>query len=140
MQDPGEGKLRRGASFVVTRADGRVLVRSRPTKGLLGGMTEVPSTAWSHDFDEADALAQAQGARVEVDVRLDGGVLVLVVRHPGRRTDDARDDVAGAHDRLRAAGGRLVVTDVVGGGTVVRAELPVQPEGEPGPDVGAARA
>jgi A/G-specific adenine glycosylase len=54
-----EGKLRRGASFVVTRADGRVLVRSRPTKGLLGGMTEVPSTAWSHDFDEADALAQA---------------------------------------------------------------------------------
>ena len=54
-----EGKLRRGASFVVTRADGRVLVRSRPTKGLLGGMTEVPSTAWSQDFDGADALAQA---------------------------------------------------------------------------------
>ncbi len=54
-----EGKLRRGASFVVTRADGHVLVRSRPAKGLLGGMTEVPSTAWSQDFDEADALAQA---------------------------------------------------------------------------------
>ena len=54
-----EGKLRRGASFVVTRADGRVLVRSRPTKGLLGGMTEVPSTAWSQNFDEAEALAHA---------------------------------------------------------------------------------
>ena len=48
-----EGKLRHGASFVVMRADGHVLVRSRPTKGLLGGMTEVPSTAWTHDFDEA---------------------------------------------------------------------------------------
>jgi A/G-specific adenine glycosylase len=54
-----EGKLRRGASFVVTRADNHVLVRSRPAKGLLGGMTEVPSTAWSQDFDDADALAQA---------------------------------------------------------------------------------
>ena len=54
-----EGKMRRGASFVVTRADGRVLVRSRPPNGLLGGMTEVPSTAWSQDFDEAGALMQA---------------------------------------------------------------------------------
>jgi A/G-specific adenine glycosylase len=54
-----EGKLRRGASFVATRADGCVLVRSRPPNGLLGGMTEVPSTAWSQDFDERGALAQA---------------------------------------------------------------------------------
>ena len=54
-----EGRMRYGASFVATRADGRVLVRSRPEKGLLGGMTEVPSTAWTHDLDDADALAQA---------------------------------------------------------------------------------
>ena len=39
-----EGKLRRGAAFVVVRADGFVLVRTRPAKGLLGGMTEVPTT------------------------------------------------------------------------------------------------
>jgi A/G-specific adenine glycosylase len=54
-----EGKLRRGASFVVLRADGCVLVRSRPPHGLLGGMTEVPSTAWTQEFDEAAALAEA---------------------------------------------------------------------------------
>jgi A/G-specific adenine glycosylase len=54
-----EGRLRHGASFVVTRADGHVLVRTRPSKGLLGGMTEVPSTAWTHELNEADALAQA---------------------------------------------------------------------------------
>lgn len=54
-----EGKMRYGASFVVTRADAHVLVRSRPEKGLLGGMTEVPSTAWTHELDEATALAQA---------------------------------------------------------------------------------
>ncbi len=54
-----EGRLRHGASFVVTRADGYVLIRTRPSKGLLGGMTEVPTTAWTHALDDADALAQA---------------------------------------------------------------------------------
>ena len=54
-----EGRLRYGASFVVVRADDRVLVRTRPEKGLLGGMTEVPSTPWLHELSEADALAQA---------------------------------------------------------------------------------
>jgi A/G-specific adenine glycosylase len=54
-----EGRLRRGAAFVVLRADAFVLVRSRPTKGLLGGMTEVPTTDWTHDFDDAAALAHA---------------------------------------------------------------------------------
>jgi A/G-specific adenine glycosylase len=54
-----EGRMRYGVSFVVTRADGQVLVRSRPEKGLLGGMTEVPSTAWSHELDEEIALAAA---------------------------------------------------------------------------------
>jgi len=53
------GRLRHGASFVVTRADGHVLVRTRPSKGLLGGMTEVPSTAWTHEFDEMRALEEA---------------------------------------------------------------------------------
>jgi A/G-specific adenine glycosylase len=51
-----DGALRRGAAFVVCRADGYLLVRTRPTKGLLGGMTEVPTTAWSADFDEGEAL------------------------------------------------------------------------------------
>ena len=54
-----EGKLRRGAAFVVTRADGALLVRTRPDKGLLAQMTEVPTTAWTHDFDAADALTDA---------------------------------------------------------------------------------
>ena len=45
-----EGKLRRGAAFVALRADGAILVRTRPEKGLLGGMTEVPTTQWSNGF------------------------------------------------------------------------------------------
>jgi A/G-specific adenine glycosylase len=37
---------RRGLAFVLMRKDGAVLLRKRPTKGLLGGMDEVPSSAW----------------------------------------------------------------------------------------------
>jgi A/G-specific adenine glycosylase len=54
-----EGALRRGAAFVARRADDCVLLRTRPARGLLGGMTEVPTTAWAADFDEATALAEA---------------------------------------------------------------------------------
>ena len=54
-----EGRLRRGAAFVAVRADGCVLLRSRPPKGLLGGMTEVPTTDWSHDFEDKSALKSA---------------------------------------------------------------------------------
>ncbi len=53
------GRLRRGAAFWVVRADGAVLVRTRPEKGLLGGMTEIPTTDWSHDFVHAEGLSQA---------------------------------------------------------------------------------
>lgn len=51
--------LRLGAAFFVRRGDGAVLVRTRPPKGLLGGMTELPGTAWETDFDPALALTQA---------------------------------------------------------------------------------
>jgi A/G-specific adenine glycosylase len=54
-----KGELRRGAAFVVLRADDTVLVRRRPEKGLLGGMTEVPTTEWSVAFDVREGLAQA---------------------------------------------------------------------------------
>jgi A/G-specific adenine glycosylase len=37
---------RRGTAFWIERADGAVLLRRRPAKGLLGGMMEVPSTEW----------------------------------------------------------------------------------------------
>jgi len=53
------GRLRRGAAFWVVRADGRVLVRTRPPRGLLGGMTEVPTSPWTHDFDDSRATDAA---------------------------------------------------------------------------------
>lgn len=52
------GALRHGAAFVVTRG-GDLLVRTRPAKGLLGGMTEVPTSDWIAGQDGALALKQA---------------------------------------------------------------------------------
>ncbi|MFD1333830.1 A/G-specific adenine glycosylase, partial [Methylopila musalis] len=40
-----------GVAFWVERADGAVLVRARPPKGLLGGMTEIPTGAWDETTD-----------------------------------------------------------------------------------------
>ncbi len=55
------GALRRGAAFVVTRG-GDVLVRTRPEKGLLGGMTEVPSSDWLAAQD--DRLAEMHAPKL----------------------------------------------------------------------------
>lgn len=46
-----EKPLRRGAAFVAVRSDGAILLRKRPEKGLLGGMTEVPTTGWTSRLD-----------------------------------------------------------------------------------------
>ncbi|WP_041545114.1 MULTISPECIES: A/G-specific adenine glycosylase [Chelativorans] len=51
--------LRQGAAFVAVRADGSVLLRQRPEKGLLGGMTEVPTSAWTARQDGESTRAAA---------------------------------------------------------------------------------
>ena len=55
-----EKPVRYGVAFWVLRADGAVLLRRRPERGLLGGMMEVPSTEWRGEpwsEDEAKRLA-----------------------------------------------------------------------------------
>jgi A/G-specific adenine glycosylase len=77
-----EGALRRGVAFVALRADGCVLMRSRPPKGLLGGMTEVPNTPWTHDFDAGQALSHApQLGRAQPKWRRLPGVVSHVFTH-----------------------------------------------------------
>jgi A/G-specific adenine glycosylase len=58
--DKAERPWRYGVAFWLTRPDGAVLLRRRPETGLLGGMTEIPSTPWRAqpwDFEEAVPLA-----------------------------------------------------------------------------------
>jgi len=55
-----ERPLRHGVAFVAVSERGEVLLRRRPDKGLLGGMSEVPSTEWQEEWLPAeDALRQA---------------------------------------------------------------------------------
>ncbi|UYO53485.1 A/G-specific adenine glycosylase [Rhodopseudomonas palustris] len=74
------GVLRRGAAFVVIRGD-QVLVRSRPAKGLLGGMTEVPNSDWLPDQDEAAARAQAPALKGVTRWHRKAGVVSHVFTH-----------------------------------------------------------
>lgn len=48
---------RHGVAFLAVRPNGAILLRRRPPEGLLGGMTEVPSTPWR---DRPWTLAEAR--------------------------------------------------------------------------------
>ena len=45
-QPKSERPTRDGVAFVAIRTDGAILLRRRPPRGLLGGMTEVPNVGW----------------------------------------------------------------------------------------------
>lgn len=81
-----EGRLRHGAAFWIERADGAVLVRTRPLRGLLAGMTEVPTSEWTHDFDAAAALRAAprvaNGKRKRAWRKLPGKVTHVFTHFP----------------------------------------------------------
>ena len=50
--------VRRGVAFWL-ECEGAVLTVRRPTRGLLGGMRALPSSAWGETLDDDDALAAA---------------------------------------------------------------------------------
>jgi A/G-specific adenine glycosylase len=61
--EKAERPQRWGVAFWLVRADGAVLLRRRPERGLLGGMTEVPSTSWrTEPWTIAEAVQAAPAA------------------------------------------------------------------------------
>ncbi len=55
--------IRYGAHFWLSDAAGRVLLRRRPPKGLMGGMTELPGTEWRPaQWPQDEALRHAPAA------------------------------------------------------------------------------
>jgi A/G-specific adenine glycosylase len=74
------GSLRRGAAFVMTRGD-ELLVRSRPEKGLLGGMTEVPTSDWLAGQDDKVAAKQAPALKGVARWHRKAGVVTHVFTH-----------------------------------------------------------
>src|ERR1700754_1090211 len=74
------GELRRGAAFVVTRGN-EILLRSRPERGLLGGMTEVPNSAWAAEQDDKTSLKQAPVLKGVARWHRKAGVVTHVFTH-----------------------------------------------------------
>src|SRR5947207_9958177 len=74
------GALRRGGAFVVTRGE-ELLVRTRPEKGLLGGMTEVPGSNWLAAQDDKAALKQAPALKAVVRWHRKTGIVTHVFTH-----------------------------------------------------------
>jgi A/G-specific adenine glycosylase len=74
------GALRRGAAFVVTRG-AELLVGTRPEKGLLGGMTEVPGSDWLTGQDDKAALKQAPALNGVTRWHRKTGVVTHVFTH-----------------------------------------------------------
>jgi len=65
-----------GRAFVAVREDGAILLRRRPPKGLLGGMAEVPGSAWTGEHPGDD-----EGSPTELPWRRVAGKVVHVFTH-----------------------------------------------------------
>jgi PAS domain S-box-containing protein len=119
-----EGGLEPALRGLAKRATLPVQIEAAP-EGRLPAHVEI--TAY---FVVAEALtnvaryAEAQNAVISV-FRL-GDVVAVEVRDDGRGGADARQGsgLRGLDDRVSALGGRLTVESPVGGGTILRAELP----------------
>ncbi|HUZ73410.1 MAG TPA: A/G-specific adenine glycosylase [Stellaceae bacterium] len=105
---PPPKPVRRGVAFWVVRRDGAVLLRRRPEKGLLGGMMEVPSTAW-----RAAPWAAAE-AREAAPVRARWRRLPEVVRHSFTHFDLELTVLAGEVREDAAADGIWVAAERLG--------------------------
>jgi PAS domain S-box-containing protein len=74
----------------------------------------------------------AQARNVEVRIAVDGGHLVLEIRDDGcgisasAASDPRSFGIAGMRERVRGRGGTLEISGAHGGGTVVRATIPIE--------------
>jgi A/G-specific adenine glycosylase len=101
--------VRRGVAFWALRADGAVLLRRRPEKGLLGGMMEVPSTPWR---EAAWSMEQAKAA---APFRAKWRPLAGIVRHSFTHFHlELAVLAAEVRDGCRSAGGEWVSIEALG--------------------------
>ncbi len=82
--------VRRGAAYVAVAPDGAILLRRRQEKGLLAGMSEVPTTGWTARQDGASGPDAAPFRANWTD----SGSIVHVFTHFELRLDVYRADVA----------------------------------------------
>ncbi len=73
-----ERPLRRGTVFFIRRQDRMVLLRTRPEKGLLGGMSEFPGTEWTHFPQHEESSYEAVMAVPGLDPGIDPAIQELL--------------------------------------------------------------
>ena len=61
--------IRKGAAFVMVNSDNEIFLCKRPEKGLLGGMTQVPTTDWSAS---QDGLTGLEAAPIQAEWKMSG--------------------------------------------------------------------
>lgn len=91
--------IRTGGAYVAIDRAGNVLLRKRPPEGLLGGMSEVPTTGWTSRIDGGDG---AEHAPFLADWR-PCGVVTHVFTHFELRLSVYRTDVERAVIELAAS-------------------------------------
>jgi A/G-specific adenine glycosylase len=67
-----------GLAYVAFRPDGRVLMRPRPPRGLLGGMLELPSSTWDEKSAETAELLNID---LPAPLSADWSNRVITIRH-----------------------------------------------------------
>jgi A/G-specific adenine glycosylase len=77
---PQKKPIRHTIAFLVLNKKGEILIRQRPSDGLLGGMMEIPSSAWREGKPRGLKAAQHE-APVELDWRLLPRTITHVFSH-----------------------------------------------------------
>ena len=84
--------VRRGIAYLAVRADGAVLVETRPANGLLGGMLGLPTSDWTEGEPAARAPLPADWRDLRAEVRHTFTHFHLRLRLQGARVGDAPGD------------------------------------------------
>jgi A/G-specific adenine glycosylase len=118
--------VRHGVHFLLRDAEGHILLRRRPPEGLLGGMLEVPGTAWREagwDINEAMEFAPApadwrllQGEARHGFTHFELRMRLLVARCPALPSIDGFEAHPGEGLALPTAMRRLLALDVASPG------------------------
>ena len=84
---------RYGLAFVARRADGAILLRRRPPRGLLGGMSEVPGGQWS-ESGAGGAIAPLAADWMRLAVPVEHSFTHFELKLSIKRADVAGDTLA----------------------------------------------
>ena len=128
-----EGGLAPALESLAQRAPIRVRLRGLPTERF---PAPVEVAAYYFCSEAVTNAAKHAGVNaVEIDARIEAGVLALTVIDAGRGGAKlgTGSGLTGLVDRVEALGGRIEVTSPAGGGTRVEAALPVSEQSAPPP-------